>query len=140
MTAVQADEVSSPDRSQVTLSRLGRKPVGGSLPDNSCVFENVDPVGMRQRERDVLLAEQNADRRALTQFLQGVRYLLENDRRQSKRRLVQDQQFRLHHQGAGDRQHLLLAPRQGSRKLILTRAENGKQLEQPFDLSGDFIA
>ena len=73
------------------------------------VLEHVDAVGMRQREGHVLLAEQHADVSGLAQLFQDVGNLLEDDRRQPEGRFVQDQELRLHHQGARDRQHLLFA-------------------------------
>src|SRR5574337_1261341 len=80
-----------------------------AFPGDARVLEHVDPVRVRQREGDVLLAQQHGQRRGLAQRLQRLRQLLEDHRRQAQRRLVEDQQIRLHHQRARDRQHLLLA-------------------------------
>ncbi len=60
--------------------------------------------------------------------------LLEDHRRETERRLVEDQQLRLHHQRAGDREHLLFAAGQRFGDLGLAFFEDGKQLEEPGEL------
>jgi len=40
--------------SEIAVPLLGERP--GSLPDDPRVLQHVDPVGVRQREGDVLLA------------------------------------------------------------------------------------
>jgi hypothetical protein len=42
--------------SQIALASLGRKASGIALPDDEGVFQHIDPVGMGQREGDVLFA------------------------------------------------------------------------------------
>jgi hypothetical protein len=59
------------------------------------------------------------DRRGLPQLLQRLRQLFEDDRRQAPRRLVEDEDFRLHHQRTADCQHLLFAARQRLRERAL---------------------
>ena len=49
--------------------------------------------------------------------------LLDQQRRQAERRLVEDQELRLGHQSAADRQHLLLAARQRAGALALPLGE-----------------
>jgi hypothetical protein len=47
--------------------------------------------------------------------------LFEDHWRKTERRLVEHQQFRLHHERARDREHLLLAPGERPRDLALPR-------------------
>ena len=99
------------------------------------MLEQIHPVGVRQGEGDILLAEQHGDRRALPQSLERLRELLEDDRREAQRRLVENQELRLHHERARDRQHLLLAARKGARELPAALSEHGKEIEEPGELA-----
>src|SRR5580700_1495187 len=94
---------------QITGADVGGETRRLAFPDDAGVFEHIDAVGVRQREGDVLLAEQDRNRRGLSQPLQSLRQLLKDDRRQAERRLVEDQKLRFHHQRPRDGQHLLLA-------------------------------
>ena len=57
-------------------------------------------------------------------------HLLDDLRRQSLRRLVQQHQRRIAHQGARNRQHLLFAATHAASRTIAHFAEIGKQFEQ----------
>jgi hypothetical protein len=80
-----------------------------------------------QRQARVLLDQQHrgAARRQLGEELDD---LLRHERRESQRRLVAEQQARAAHQCATDRDHLLLAAGQRSRRLAGARAQDGKEL------------
>src|SRR5665213_1784480 len=130
LTSLRAQATAS--ASEITLAGLGGKTAGIAFPDDPRMLQHVDPVGMRKREGHVLLAEQYRDRRGLAHFLQRLRQQFENDRREPECRLVEDQDLRLHHQRAADRQHLLFAAGQGLRHLALALLQNRKQVEQPF--------
>ena len=103
------------------------------------MLQHIDAIGMRQRECDVLLAEQHRDVGRLAQFLQCLRQRFENDGRKAERRLVENQNLRLHHQGPADRQHLLFAAGQRLRHLALAILQDRKQIEQPVHLLGALI-
>src|SRR5260370_38149002 len=103
--------------SQIPGAGLGREAARFALPDDARMLEDIDAVGMRQREGDVLLAEENRDRRRLAQALERPGELLEDDGGEAERRLVENEQLWLHHQGPCDGQHLLLAAREGSGRL-----------------------
>src|SRR5436309_2012679 len=118
---------------------LRGEPAGITLPDDPGVFEHIDAVGMRQRECDVLLAEQHGDRGGLPQLLQRLGQELEDDGRKSQGRFVEDQDLRLHHQRAADRQHLLFAAGECLRQLALPLFQDREQLEQPGELGGAFV-
>ena len=68
-------------------------------------------MGDGERLHDVLLDQQDGEPVPIEPADQGE-HLLDQDRREAERRLVQDQELGLAHQAAADRQHLLLAARQ----------------------------
>ena len=72
------------------------------------LFENVDAVGEVEAEVHVLLGEENGQ----AVVLEPGDLLLEmvhDERGQAFRRLVEEQQLGVAHEGSRDRQHLLLA-------------------------------
>src|SRR5580700_1667411 len=119
---------------QITGADFGGETRRLAFPDDAGMLEHIDAVGVRQREGDVLLAKQHRDRGGLAQALQRLGQLLEDDRRQAERRLVEDEQFRLHHQRTRNGQYLLLAAGQRSGGLLLAVAQDREQVEQPGDL------
>jgi hypothetical protein len=60
---------------------------------------------------DVLLDE-NHGQPGIPECLERSEQLIDEDRRQAQRRLVDNQNLRIGHQPAGDRKHLLLAARE----------------------------
>src|SRR5881409_3064948 len=86
------------------LAELARAALVADVP----LLEHVDAVGEGEREVHVLLGEQ--DRQPLGLEPTDLRLqVIDHWRRQSFRRLVEQQQLRVAHQGPRDRQHLLLA-------------------------------
>ena len=76
--------------------------------DDVAGLEDVAAVGGVERHQRVLLDEQ--DRRALrVDLADDLEDLLDEDRREPHRRLVEQQQLRPRHERAPDREHLLLA-------------------------------
>src|SRR5881296_722490 len=63
----------------------------------------------------------------------GVRKRLHSDRREAFRGLVEQQQARTRHEGAGDRQHLLLAAREAAAALVRPVGQLGEQAEDALD-------
>ena len=57
--------------------------------------------------------------------------LLDQQRREAERRLVEDEQLRLGHQAAADREHLLLAAGQRAGALALPFGEPREDREHP---------
>ena len=66
-----------------------------------------------------------------------VEDLLDEDRREAHRRLVEEEDLRRGHQRPADRQHLLLAARQGAGLLRLALAEPREQAVDPLEVGGD---
>ena len=85
-------------------------------------------MGDPERGHDVLFDQQNREA-FLIQSPHDAEHLLHDCRRQTERRLVEHDETRLPHQAAADRQHLLLAARQGSSRLFGALGEAREQAE-----------
>src|SRR5262249_7315353 len=86
------------------LAQAGR----GAREAHCAFLEHVYAVGQRERKLHPLLRQH--DRKAVAlQLLHLFEQVLDDQRGEAFRRLVQQQQFGVAHQGAGDGQHLLLA-------------------------------
>src|SRR5207244_502414 len=93
-------------------AEIGRRRV---VADHT-LFHDVHAVGDVESERHVLLDEQ--DGHALpVEDVDDLADLRDHPRHQSLGRLVQQDDARLQHHGAGDGEHLLLAPRQRAARL-----------------------
>ena len=103
------------------------------------VFQHVAAVGQLQRLIGVLLDEEDSHS-LLAQLFDGIEDLLNDNRRQAERRLIQQQQARLAHQRAPDSQHLLLAAGHGARPLNPALMQARKQLIHPFDAGLELVA
>src|SRR5580692_485569 len=82
-----------------------------ALVHDPAVVQHVSAIGDLDRRAHVLLDEQNREA-----FPPGrddnSEHVLDNQRREALRRLVEHEQLGVQDQGAGDRQHLLLAARE----------------------------
>src|SRR3954449_9178808 len=77
-------------------------------PDDAALLDDHVPVGEARQGVDVLVDDD--DRLALAlEALQAGPDLGPDERRQALRRLVEDEELRVRHQGPADREHLLLA-------------------------------
>src|SRR5690242_1973366 len=104
-----AKVVSDPSNTQV-LVQLVHVPVERGVfdhVDDAPVLHHVMPVGDGGREAEILLDEQDREA-ALLERADRAPDLLDDDRRQSFRRLVQQQEARARTQDAPDGEHLLL--------------------------------
>ena len=79
--------------------------------DRPC-FQNVRVFGKAQRELGILL-HQHDGHAPLVNLRDESADLLDEDRRESDRRLVQQKNLRTRHQRSADRKHLLLAAGEG---------------------------
>src|SRR5919108_1250716 len=86
---------------------------GRSAELDGSLLQHVDAVGERQRELGVLLGEQDGETVRL-EPRDLVAQVIDHDRRQPLRRLVEQQELRVAHQRARDGEHLLLAAREVS--------------------------
>ena len=106
--------------------KLGHRPAEADL----ALLDDIGAVGDRLAEMQVLLAQQHRQPLAFERA-DRLGHLLDDDRRQPFRRLVEQHAARIAHQGAGDGQHLLLAARHAPARPLAHAAEIGKQREQP---------
>ena len=82
----------------------------------------------------VLFHQEHGEAFGAVQFLDRLEDELDDEGREAQRRLVEQEQARTRHQGAGDCQHLLLAARQRTAALRLALLEDGKHLEGAGDI------
>ena len=75
------------------------------------VHDDIAAVGNAERLGEVLLGHQHGQIEPVLELLDLVDGAAHQDRRQADRRLVHQQNLRRQHQGAAERQHLLLAAR-----------------------------
>src|SRR5215471_12381203 len=108
---LSVSEVQAPDR--VVRAEDLRWP----LQHDATGLEEEHVVGERQSERRVLLDEQHADAFLAVDRADDPEDLAHDQGRETERWLVQQQESWPEHQGAGDREHLLLAARQAARDL-----------------------
>ena len=85
------------------------------LADDPPQRQKIAAIRHRQCATRILLDHQDADRSVAGDLRQGREQLPGETRRQAQRRLVEQNERRLGHQGAADRHHLLLAAAHRSR-------------------------
>src|SRR6266568_4419611 len=90
-------------------------------------FDDIGAVGDGEAEPGVLLGEQDGEA-PRAQPADQPEDLGDKGRRETERGLVEDKELRRDHQRAGDRQHLLLAPREIAGGLVETLEQNRKML------------
>src|ERR1700733_8540159 len=79
-----------------------------ALVDDPAVVQHIGAIGDLDRRAHVLLDQQNRNAFAPRRD-DDFEHVLDNQRREPLRRLVEHEQLRVQEQGARDRQHLLLA-------------------------------
>src|SRR6266478_1389531 len=97
---------------------------------DEALLDDVGPVGQPRRELEILLGEQ--DRQALPLERGDLIPERAHDHRgQALRRLVEEEHPRVAHQGAGHREHLLLAAREAAGPARRQLPELGEELVDP---------
>src|SRR5260370_40526812 len=81
-----------------------------ALPDDAALLDDVMAVGDAGQRREVLVDDQDGEAERL-EAREAAPDLGADQRRQALGRFVEDEEARVGHQGAADRQHLLLAAR-----------------------------
>src|SRR3546814_7235059 len=97
--------------------RLSPDLVGAAVVNDDALLHDDDAPAYAERRLDVLLDEQDRDAGAvdLLNLAPDVGHEAGHD---SFGRLVEYEEFRSHHEAAGDRQHLLLATRQDRKSVV----------------------
>src|SRR5438132_4749764 len=91
--------------------RARAEPGRGAAPDDLALLEDVVSVGDPRQRGDVLV-DQEDGLPARLQVPEAPPDFRPDERREPFRRLVEDEQARVRHEGAPDREHLLLAARE----------------------------
>src|SRR3954451_16711924 len=96
---------------------------------------------MRELQRlvSVLLDEQDGGTPRVDVADRGE-HLLHEHRRQTERWLVEEEQAGVSHQGAADREHLLLAAGERPAKLALALPQAGKERVDALQIGGEGLA
>src|SRR6058998_1023159 len=105
-------------------TELGR----GAAPHDLALLEDVVSVGDPRQRGDVLVDHQDG-LPALLEVPEAPPDLRPDERREPFRRLVKDEEPGVRHEGAPDREHLLLAAREGPAENALAAREVGKEVE-----------
>src|SRR5437879_2365910 len=109
-------------------TELGR----GAAPHDLALLEDVVSVG-DPRQRGHVLVDQQDRLPARLEVGQAPPDLRPDEWREPLRRLVEDEQARVRHERAPDREHLLLAAREGPAEDALATGELGKEVEDLLD-------
>ena len=91
--------------------RIGKQLCPRATHRNHAIDHDITAMGELERVVGVLLDKENREALGAVQIADRVEDLFDDQRRKTKGRLVQQQQFRPRHQCARDGQHLLFAPR-----------------------------
>src|SRR5262245_32265275 len=84
----------------------------------------------------VLLNQEHCELVTSVQFANGGEDLLNQEGRETERRLVEEQQAGAAHQRAGNREHLLLATGERTAALVQTLTQARKQVEDACQVLG----
>src|SRR6185437_178304 len=105
--------------------------------DDAAGLHDIGTVRQAQRVMRVLLDEEHRDVLLLVDLADHFEDLLDDQRRQAERGLVEQEKPRPAHQGTGDRQHLLLAAGKRAAALHLAALQEGKKREDPPQIFGE---
>src|SRR6266849_7618037 len=104
---------------------IGAQLGGRRVVPHRPLLHDVDPAGGVERQRDVLLDEENGHP-VPVQRVHDLLDLRDHARHEPLRRLVEQDDLRLEHHRAGDGEHLLLAARERSTGLVAPLSQDGK--------------
>src|SRR2546421_2268257 len=103
----------------------------GAAKTDPAALDDIGAIGNQSCEMQILFGDDDADA-FLLHGEDGVDHLFDDFWRQPFRRLVEQHQRRVTHQGARNRQHLLLAAAHAAARAVAHLAEIGKQRKQLF--------
>src|SRR5580700_1669152 len=109
---------------------------GGAFEDDASRFQHIAVIGDGERHARVLLDQQNRDAKLLSYARYAPRQVLDHDRRQAERQLIDEQQFGLADDGAAEREHLTFAAGEEAGEPRPQLGERREELEdQRFELA-----
>src|SRR5438067_6640835 len=95
----------------------------GTAQHDAAVFQHVTAVRHGEGLRDILLDQHDRETGFAVEAFDYPEHLVDHHRRQAERGLVAEDEPRLAHQAAADREHLLLAARERAGALTLALGE-----------------
>src|SRR5258708_28038713 len=98
------------------------------LPDDAALLDDVMAVGEAGQRGEVLVDDQDGEAERL-EAREAAPDLGAHQRRQTLGRFVEDKKARIGHQGAADRQHLLLAAGEKTARGRFALRESGEEIE-----------
>src|SRR5215469_6182603 len=112
------------ERAEIRATHVGilQEVAGGSLADHPPALEDIGAPGQTEGGAYVLLDEEDGDAGPVDRR-QGLEDRFHYTRSQAQGGLVEHEQARRRHQGAGERDHLLLTARQRSGELAAALVE-----------------
>ena len=116
---------------KIERSRSGRSSSSGGEPvePDRALLHEERLVGGGERDVHRLLDEDHGDA-LLAELLHDVEELLDDERRQAERQLVDHEQLGLGEERHGQREHLLLATRELRRGVVEPAAQRGEEVER----------
>src|SRR6266481_704506 len=96
-------------------------------------LEHVAPLGGGERGGHVLLHQQHGEALLAVEHLQHVEDRVHDARHDAQARLVEHQEARPRHEGAGDREHLALAAGKGAGPLVHPLPQHREEAEDPLE-------
>src|SRR5256884_4142956 len=131
--SIQLTPVSPPAGRVGVVAGLAGPELGrGAAPGDLALLEDVVRVG-DPRQRGQVLVDQQDRLSARHEVLEAAPDLRPDERGEPLRRLVTDEQARVRHEGAADREHLLLAAGERAPEDALPGRELGEQGEDLLD-------
>src|SRR5947208_12542771 len=108
--------------------RVAAQPLGAAVEHDAAVLHHVAVVRDRERDGGALLDQKDRDAELAADLGEAARQILDDDRREAERELVDQQQLRPAHQRAAEREHLALAAGQESADAAAQIRERRKEL------------
>src|SRR5262249_36260954 len=101
---------------------------------DAAVHHDIGPMCQLERMEGILLDQEHGQALVGIEFADDLEDLLHDQRGKAERWLIEQEQAGPRHEGAGDRQHLLLAARECSAALGLALLENRESLESASEV------
>src|SRR5215831_6481998 len=113
---------------------IGQKFGPGAGECDASGLHHITAMGKPQRVMGVLLDKEHSHILSFVDFADDTEDLPDDQRRQTERRFVEQQEARPAHQRPRDRQHLLLAAREGAATLSPALMQDRKQAENASEI------
>ncbi|EGE57986.1 hypothetical protein RHECNPAF_3500035 [Rhizobium etli CNPAF512] len=116
---------------------IGEQFLAGAAHRHLAVHHHVGAMRQPECREGILLDQEHGEAFLLIELADRLENALDDQRREAKRRFVEQQELRTRHQGAADRQHLLFAARKRAAALGVTFLETRKERKDLLDVLGE---